>query len=195
MGRVRVEDCDRELLGGRLRGAREAHGMSREALADELGVTAQIVEAWERGAEFPDARGVTGAAAALRMDVAELLGDEGSARVRELAAASGRELRNVYGGLCLCWAAVIVMEMAVTLGLGRAPWYVCAVLMVPAAWLLWRALSAERDRGLRTARGLADYLERGARPKDDETPLAILGWALKLAPLALMVEAVAGVAG
>lgn len=45
----------RELLGRRLRGAREHLGMSQCDVADALGVTRQAISSWETGRSAPSA--------------------------------------------------------------------------------------------------------------------------------------------
>lgn len=195
MGWVRMEDRDRERLGERLREAREERGLAPGALAEELRVPEGTLGSWERGDAVPSCQDLVSMASTLGTGLPELLGEGLTARMAELSEASRGELRTVYGALCLGWVVVFALEVAGTLGLGRAPWAVYAALLVPALLLSWRALALERERGLRTAREVADYLERGARPADDEAPLAFLGWALKGVCVALVVEALAGALG
>ena len=67
MGKVRMEDCDRERLGERFRQAREGRGLTQEALAEELHVSRQTVSNWERGKTLPDIQSLVGAASTLGM--------------------------------------------------------------------------------------------------------------------------------
>ena len=189
MGKVRMEDCDRERLGERLRQAREGRGLTQEALAEELHVSRQTVSNWERGKTLPDIQSLVGAASTLGMGLPELLGEDDRRRMVELAEASRSELKTIYGALCLGWVAVFAIEVVRILGLGQVHCAVYAALLLPALWLSWRAFSLEREAGLKTARDVADYIENGARPDDDEYPLTFLGWALKGVPLALAIVA------
>ena len=195
MGKVRMEDCDRERLGERLRQAREGRGLTQEALAEELHVSRQTVSNWERGKTLPDIQSLVGAASTLGMGLPELLGEDERRRMAELAEASRSELKTIYGALCLGWVAVFAIEVVRILGLGQVHWAVYAALLLPTLWLSWRAFSLEREAGLKTARDVADYIENGARPDDDEYPLTFLGWALKGVPLALAIEALMRIGG
>lgn len=195
MGKVRMKDCDKERLGERLRQAREERGLTQEALADELHVSRQTVSNWERGKTLPDIQSLVGAASTLGMGLPELLGEEATGRMSELAEASRAELKTVYGALSLGWVVVFAIEISRILGLGPVHWVVYAALLLPALWLSWRAFSLERETSLKTARGIVDYIENGSRPDDEEYPLTFLGWALKGVPLALAIEALMRIGG
>lgn len=195
MGKVRMEDCDKERVGARLRGAREARGLTQEALAEELHVSRQTVSRWERGKTLPDIQSLVGAASTLGMDLAELLGADQTRRMAELSRDSRHELRTIYGALCLGWFVVLALEVTKIFSPGQTFLLVYAALLVPTIWLGWHAHSIERDAGLRCARDVTAYVRDGVRPEDDERPLTFLGWVLKAVPAALVIEVIASLLG
>ena len=48
---------------------------------------------------------------------------------------------------------------------------------------------------LRTARGVTDYLERGARPADEERALSVVGYLLQAVALVTLLEVALGLLG
>ena len=67
-------------VGQRIRARRMAQGMSQTELSNLLGVTFQQVQKYEKGVNRVGAGRLTKIAAALRVPVSELLGDDGTGR-------------------------------------------------------------------------------------------------------------------
>ncbi len=63
-------------FGERLRELRAAHGLSQEAVANRLGVSAQAVSKWEKGKSLPDLSVILPLAELFRVSTDELLGND-----------------------------------------------------------------------------------------------------------------------
>ena len=66
-------DESREVLAGRVRALRVAHGLSQEALAHEVGIDRTYQSQIERGVGNPSLRVLCAIATALKVDLRELL--------------------------------------------------------------------------------------------------------------------------
>lgn len=186
---------DRAALGASLRAAREARGLSVGELAEREGVEEHDLAEWERGDALPSAARLIGLAAALETDLDALVGRDGAARLGEIAAESRRELKATYAALSLGWLVVLALEVARALAPGSSFLAAYLALLVASAPLSVRALLLERDAGLRTARGVTDYLERGARPADEERALSVVGYLLQAVALVTLLEVALGLLG
>ena len=71
----RADDCLDPLIGRRLRVAREAAGMTQEALGDVLGITFQQVQKYEKGQNRISTTRLLHCALALDVDPADLMRD------------------------------------------------------------------------------------------------------------------------
>lgn len=76
-------DKDREVLGSRIKAAREASGYNQRELALLVGVTGGAVAAWDIGRAVPRADLLPTLARVLGTTVAYLIGDEGATATRE----------------------------------------------------------------------------------------------------------------
>jgi transcriptional regulator with XRE-family HTH domain len=77
-------------VGSRIRLLRQGAQMSQTDLAEQLGVTFQQVQKYEKGMNRIGAGRLTKIAAVLGMPVSELLGDDGAAQSNRRAVAEAR---------------------------------------------------------------------------------------------------------
>ena len=77
-------------VGSRIRLLRKGSQMSQADLAEQLGVTFQQVQKYEKGMNRIGAGRLTKIAAVLGMPVSELLGDDGAAQSNRRAVAEAR---------------------------------------------------------------------------------------------------------
>jgi transcriptional regulator with XRE-family HTH domain len=77
-------------VGSRIRLLRQGAQMSQTDLAEQLGVTFQQVQKYEKGMNRVSAGRLTKIAAVLAMPVSELLGDDGTGQTNRRAVAEAR---------------------------------------------------------------------------------------------------------
>ncbi|MDM8302618.1 helix-turn-helix domain-containing protein [Collinsella tanakaei] len=164
---TREFEYDKATIGARIRDVRTKRGVSQEALAEALHVSRQTVSNWERGKTLIDVQSLAEMARALETTLPELLGEPEMRRMVERGGDTRRELMTIYVGLSLFVPAVILLEFMH--GTAASLWFACA-LIPPAIWFSWRAFAVERDLGLRCAREVAEYIERGTLPKHSGRP-------------------------
>jgi transcriptional regulator with XRE-family HTH domain len=78
----RTQGMDRPTFGARLKGRREAKGLSRKDFADRLGVGVRIVESWEQGLRAPKLPQIPLIADLLGCAIDDLLRDDPPAEPR-----------------------------------------------------------------------------------------------------------------
>ena len=196
MGKVRMEDCDRERLGERLLQAREGRGPSRRRRSRRSSTSrGRRSPTGSAARRSPDIQSLVGAASTLGMGLPELLGEDERRRMQSSPRRRARSSRPSTGPSASAGWPCSRSRSHASSASGRCTGPSTPRSSLPTLWLSWRAFSLEREAGLKTARDVADYIENGARPDDDEYPLTFLGWALKGVPLALAIEALMRVGG
>ena len=146
---------DRRKTGALIASRRRACGMTQQALAGCVHVTAKAVSKWERGLSFPGVDVLPGLAAALGLSVEELLaGETGEARPAAPADPSPEGGAQARGGTKKRRRRVLVALVA---------------LLLAAGGVLWRYGGAIFQRG-----NPIPYLLAAAQ-LDSDTPFAEVG--------------------
>lgn len=94
-------------LGQRIREKREAHGLSQEKMAEQMGVSRQAVGKWESDAARPSTENLLRLAALLEMEVQELAA--GEAHTPQKDTFPWRLAALVLGGLSLVLALLLLL--------------------------------------------------------------------------------------
>lgn len=113
-------------IGARIRTRRRELGLSQTTLAEELGVSFQQVQKYERGSNRVAASTLVAAAEALGVSVAWLVGEEGGAGVDDealfqaLAQPGTLEMVRAFNAIGDARARAALLALAVEIGGGRA---------------------------------------------------------------------------
>ena len=102
MGKKKQPDSIDVAVGHRIRIQRLASGMSQSALADQLGVTFQQVQKYEKGVNRVGASRLTHIAAALNVPVSQLISGEG------LAGGNTAETSDILQALAMPGAVALL---------------------------------------------------------------------------------------
>lgn len=112
------------MLGENIRRARQAKGLSQEALGEQLHVVRQTVSKWEKGLSVPDADLLVQLAAVLEVSAADLMGEDAvpsksmeelalqSALLNEQVALQSRRLTGIVSFAKRAVAAAVLIVVA-----------------------------------------------------------------------------------
>lgn len=162
----------RQVIGARIRGLREAAGISQGELAGRAYVARQTVNNWETGKTLIDVQSLAFVAEALGTTAGELLGERGAEAVRAEADLRHRLIVLLvgYGLLVLLWVALAVTGAALDNAGAETASIVANATMAGvsvaagACWFgLWHLM---KEHDLLTATRLVAFLE-GRDPAAD----------------------------
>jgi len=84
----------KELIGKRIKGARQAKGLSQEALSEKIGMSAKYLSSIERGKENPTLDTLIKLADALELETSELFNYQHEKSPEELAQLISRLMKE-----------------------------------------------------------------------------------------------------
>ena len=97
-------------LGERIKALRQRDGRTQDALAEELGVTAQAVSRWEKGICYPDMEVIPSIANYFSVSIDELFGyDNGRAKKADALADQIHEMIRRNNGKDVCMDACVAL--------------------------------------------------------------------------------------